>query len=73
MRGGGDIAMLPIFERDGRFLRPWYSIVNVLLAIANNIKSLHTFSKYKKNQFVQIPIASFYNIGDRKTNIIHIY
>ena len=73
MRGGGDIAMLPIFERDGWLLRPWYSIVNVLLAIANNIKSLHTFSKYKKNQFVQIPIASFYNIGDRKTNIIHIY
>jgi hypothetical protein len=36
------------------------------------VKSLPTFSKFKKNiQPIQIPVASFYNIGDRKTNIIH--
>jgi hypothetical protein len=37
-----------------------------------SVKSLPTFSKFKKaTQPVQIPVASFYNIGDRKTNIIH--
>ena len=38
----------------------------------DSVKSLPTFSKFKKAiQPVQIPVASFYNIGDRKTNIIH--
>jgi hypothetical protein len=29
------------------------------------------FRVFKAIQPVQIPVASFYNIGDRKTNIIH--
>ena len=29
------------------------------------------FSKLEKTTFVQILVASFYNIGDRKTSIIH--
>ena len=40
--------------------------------IPDSVKSLPIFSKLKKPiQPVQIPVASFYNIGDRKTNIIH--
>jgi glucan phosphoethanolaminetransferase (alkaline phosphatase superfamily) len=35
-------------------------------------KTTQPISKFKKAiQPVQIPVASFYNIGDRKTNIIH--
>jgi hypothetical protein len=41
-------------------------------SLPDSVKSLPSFSKFKKAiQPVQIPVASFYNIGDRKTNIIH--
>jgi hypothetical protein len=41
-------------------------------SLPDSVKSLPTFCKLKKNiQSVQILGASFYNIGDRKTNKIH--
>ena len=48
------------------------STIKLWNSLPDSVKSLPTFSKFKKAiQPVQIPVASFYNIGDRKTNIIH--
>ena len=48
------------------------STIKLWNSLPDSVKSLPTFSKFKKAiQPVQIPVDSFYNIGDRKTNIIH--
>jgi hypothetical protein len=48
------------------------STIKLSNSLPDSVKSLPTFSKSKNNiQPVQIPVASFYNIGDRKINIIH--
>ena len=45
------------------------SIIKLWNSLPDSVKSLPTFSKFNKAiQPVQIPVASFYNIGDRKTN-----
>ena len=56
----------------GRLLSFFPSTIKLWNSLPDSVKSLPTFSKFKKAiQPVQIPVASFYNIGDRKTNIIH--
>ena len=48
------------------------STIKLWNSLLDSVKSLPTFSKFKKNiQPVQITVASFYNIGERKINIIH--
>ena len=48
------------------------STIKLWNSLPDSVKSLPTFSKLNKNiQPVQLPVASYYNIGDRKTNIIH--
>ena len=48
------------------------STIKLWNSLPDSVTSLPTFSKFNKAfQPVQIPVASFYNIGDRKTNIIH--
>jgi hypothetical protein len=48
------------------------STIKLWNSLPDSVKSLTTFSKFKKNiQPVQISVASFYNSGDRKINIIH--
>ena len=50
----------------------YHTHLGVCLSLTDSVKSLPTFSKFKKAiQPVQILVGSFYNIGDRKTNIIH--
>jgi hypothetical protein len=48
------------------------STIKLWNSLPDNVKSLPTFSKFIKTiQPVQIPVASFYNIGNRKTKLRH--